>query len=263
MLLLFLFIGNFFTNIFCLLYCFAGPNCHIKLNFTEKLPTKNELLQTCTIITRPSCFVYVKIDYQEQQVNLLFPKSSNHTNSSYPFIDLLAKNTHASIIVRYTVKFKIHNSNQMRLYVLIQCQTLDTCDLNVLRHFWRRFISLDKRRNSYLDFSNLLLSNTSNVTHCFNDQINQTEQCTKSDQLCWASTNISRQCRKYDKNYTYDFIYSYNKVNEPHKLTGENVRYTLACHTNNCNNNETINQVRKKTSFTKKILNKKFVYSLA
>lgn len=251
MLLLFLFILIFFTPIFCLLRCTGGPKCHIKLDFNQIIPTNNELLQTCSIIEVSSCFVYLEIDYVNEQVNILFDNSSNHT-----MIDLLTTNPQASIIRRYTVKVRVHDNNKIQLYVLLQCRTIDQCALRQLRHFWPRFSSLNNRQNIFLNFSKLLFPITSNVNiSCFDDQTNQTEQCGSAfDNICWASTNTHRQCRKYDKNYTNDFIYSYNKVDLPHRLTDENIHYTLACHVNNCNNNETINQVSKKRLFNKVLI---------
>jgi hypothetical protein len=246
MLLLFLFLEIFYTPIFCLLRCTGGPNCHIQLDFNQIIPTNKKLLETCSIIEQSSCFVYLKVNYKDQQVNILFDKSSNDTKSSYPFINLLATNPQASIILRYTVKVQIHDNNKIQLYVLIQCQAIDQCAEKQLRHFWPRFILSNKRRNNFLSFYKFLYPITSNVTSCFYDRTNQIEQCSSFNNICWASTNTHRKCRKYDQNYSNDFIYSYNKVERPHQLSDENVHYILACHVNNCNNNETINQVRQK-----------------
>jgi hypothetical protein len=246
MLLLFLFIEIFFTPIFCLLACTGGPKCHIKLNFNQIIPSNNELLKKCSVINASSCSVYLKVNYEKQTVNILFGRASNNTTSPNFFIDLLATNPEASIIRRYTVRVRIHDENNIRLYVLLQCQTIDQCADRQLRHFWPQFTALNNRRNSFSDFYKLLFPITSNVSSCFDDETNQIEKCLGSDDVCWASTNTTRKCTEYDVSHSNDFIYSYNKVDLPHRLTDENVHYILACHRTNCNNNETIHQVRRR-----------------
>jgi hypothetical protein len=135
----------------------------------------------------------------------------------------------------------MHDENKIRLNILLQCRTSDRCAEQQLRHFWHHFISIENRRNSFQEF---LFLNSFNLTTCFDDQTNQTENCSITDDVCWASTDTPRKCAKHDENHRNGFIYSYNKVDRPHKLTDEQVHYTLACRVNNCNNNETIIRVR-------------------
>jgi hypothetical protein len=242
MILLFLIITTFFIPILCLLRCIGGPNCHIKLSFNQTVPNNKELLETCSIIETSSCSVYLRVDYTDQQVYISFEESSEDTESPHPSIDLLEANPQASIVLRYTVKIRIHNNNKFQLYILLQCRTNNQCSEKQLRHYWPRFISLNNRQNSFHSFSELLLPINSNIINCFDDRINQTVQCSIPDNICWASTNTQRKCT----NHSNEFIYSYNKVERPHQLTDEYVHYTLACHVNNCNNNETIHRVRNK-----------------
>ncbi|CAF3896129.1 unnamed protein product [Rotaria sordida] len=244
MLLLFLFIKFFFLHISYSLNCIGGPNCHIKLDFNQKIPSHKKFLETCSIIKVSLCSVFLKIDYDNQQVDISFEKVSNHTQSPYHYFNLLTTNHQASIILRYTIEVKVYHNNKIQLYVLLQCQTHDQCTERELRHFWSRFISLNNRRYSFIRFYNFLFLNTSNFIDCFDDQTNQTLQCSMfNNNKCWASTDSQRKCINYDKNYPNYFIYSYNKVYQPHRLTDEHVYYKLACHVNNCNNNETIKQL--------------------
>ncbi|CAF2793521.1 unnamed protein product [Rotaria sp. Silwood2] len=244
MVLLFLFIKLFFLPISVSLNCIEGPNCHIKFGFNQTVPSHKKFLEICSTIEIPSCSVFLKIDYDNQQVDISFEKTSKHTQSPYPFIDLLTTNPQASIILRYTVEVKVHHNNKIQLYVLLQCQTHDQCTERQLRHFWPRFISLNNRRNSLSRFYNFLFLNASNFINCFDDQANQTVQCSVFDNnKCWASTHSERKCIKYNINHPNYFIYSYNKVDRPHQLTDEHVHYTLECHVNNCNNDENIRQL--------------------
>jgi hypothetical protein len=242
MFLLFLLIQIFFIPISCLLYCTGGPNCHIKLDFNQIIPSNKELLKTCSIINASSCSVYLKVDYKDQHVDISFDKASNDTKSPHPAVDLLTTNPEASIILRYTVKVRIYTNNEIQLHVLLQCRTVDQCAEKQLRHFWPRFISLNRREGFY----KLLYPITSNVIDCFDDQTNQFEQCSILDHICWASTDTQRKCTIYDNNHCNDFIYSYNSVERPHRLTHEDVYYTLACRVNDCNTNESIHRVRRK-----------------
>jgi hypothetical protein len=247
MFLWFLFIEIFFTSSFCSLQCTGGSQCHIQLKFNQIIPTKKELSKICSIInTSSSCFVYIKLDYDNKQANISFTEPSSEMKSIFSSTDLLTENHDASIIHRYAVHVRIQEKIKVQLYVLIECETVDHCANQQLRHFWPRFISLNSRRNSFMTFYKLLFSNETTFHSCFNDRINQTEQCSNIDNFCWASINTGRQCRQYNKNTTNGFIYSYNKVDRPHQLTTENVHYILSCHVNNCNTNESINQVRRK-----------------
>lgn len=245
-----LFIGNFLTPTFCLIQCFTGANCSIQLKFNQIVPDEKTLLETCSMYNqRKSCSVYVEIDYENQQVKVIFDPLSRLKNYSDSYIDLLAINPKTAKIRRYNVKVQMHNNNNSRkveLDVFIQCQHEDKCEVNQLRHFWYRLVQLDGRRKNFMDFYQLLYSNTSNVTSCFDDKINKIKECDTNKNLCWASNDTERKCQQMDENHFYDFIYAYNRVDRPGILTNENVTYDLACHVNNCNNNETIKQVRKK-----------------
>jgi hypothetical protein len=253
MLFLFLFIEIFFTPVIYSLHCRGGANCHITLNFNQIIPNNHELPKTCSIINRSSCNIYVKIDYNKQQANILFNNISDDIPSMYFISDPLEKNRNASIILRYAVKVEIRAKLDIELYVLLQCRTFDQCADRQLRHFWPRFISLNSRQNIYMSFYKFLFSNTSNFTSCFNDERNQTEQCELDDNICRASTNnTDRKCDEQNDDEAIGFIYSYNKVDLPHRLTTEDVKYVLVCHVNNCNDNETINRVRRKMSSKEK-----------
>jgi hypothetical protein len=257
MIFLFLFIEIFFTSTFCSFRCTGGPNCHITLNFNQIIPSHQELPRTCSIIDAPSCTIYLKIDYNNKQVNILFNEVPMDIKSLYSMMDPLAANLNTSIILRYAVKVRIR---KIELYVLIQCRTIDRCADRQLRHFWPRFISLNPRRNIYMPFYKLLFSNTSNVHSCFNDQTNQIEQCLHTNNICWASSNTHRSCAEYDNEESNGFIYSYNKVDLPHRLTTENVNYVLTCRVNNCNNNETINRVRSRRIFFERKISIKILF---
>lgn len=248
MFLLLLFIILAFIPVSHLLHCTGGPNCYITLGFDQIVPSNRILQEKCSTIEASACSVFLKLDYNDQRVDISFENTSNHVESSYHFIDLLKSNSQALIILRYTVVVENLDKNRIQLYILLQCQTHHRCTERQLRHFWPRFVSLNSRRDSLLRFYNFLNLNTSDSIHCYDDRINQSFQCSTLDNVCWASTDTQRKCMKYNRNLSNYFIYSYTKVHYPRLIVNENVSYILACHVNNCNNNETVKQVRKSRS---------------
>ncbi|CAF4308912.1 unnamed protein product, partial [Rotaria magnacalcarata] len=188
-------------------------------------------------------FVFLKIDYDNQIVDISFESPLHSTESPSPLIALFVNNQRASTILRYNVDVGVHVNNKTQLYVLLQCRTGDRCTEKELRHFWPRFISLNDRRNSLIHFYQYLLLNSSNTVNCSQDQSNQTVSCLTVDSKCWASTDTQRKCIKNNEKHSNYFIYSYNKVHEPNQLTDEHVHYRLACQVNNCNSNETIKKL--------------------
>ena len=240
MLLFVLFIEIFFTPASGLFECAGGPDCHVKLNFNEILPTKRELSSICSITNVSTCSMYAIFNYNKKEVDVLFRDAPKDIKSIYSITNLLENNLQAAIIVRYAVKVKTGCRTNVRLYVLIECKTDDRCAEQQLRHFWGRLTLLYPRRNIFQAFHQLLSSNSSKVRSCFDDQKGVIQQCFNDENICWATVN-DRRCLQY--NESTSFIYSYNKVDLPHQLTTDDVRYTLACHTDNCNHNDTIHEV--------------------
>ncbi|CAF4542384.1 unnamed protein product, partial [Rotaria magnacalcarata] len=87
-------------------------------------------------------FVFLKIDYDNQIVDISFESPLHSTESPSPLIALFVNNQRASTILRYNVDVGVHVNNKTQLYVLLQCRTGDRCTEKELRHFWPRFISL-------------------------------------------------------------------------------------------------------------------------
>ncbi|CAF0816563.1 unnamed protein product [Adineta ricciae] len=219
----------------------GGSNCQIKLNSNSRAPRQKDLFETCKVVNSSSCSVYMKMDFNDQQIYLSFQHPSPTTGSphSYPN-DLLADNPQSSIIRRYTATFHVRDQNRTQLYIWLQCRYRDYCAHVELRTFWGRYVSFDDRYNTLSVLYEFLQPVRSTSINCFDNEFNETVECPTHQKTCWASSDGSQKCVE---NYSDEFIYSYNQVYNPHRLSNENVLYTLTCHSNSCNDNQTIDEL--------------------
>jgi len=228
--------------------CIQDMKCIILLKFDEDISSIYKNSRHCARKQARSCFVGLSLDFTAKQAIILFDRSKHLYNTPLKLDDDLLKiNTTALILRRYTVFIRNHPTFSIGVHIALECEDGDYCTIIALRRYWPRFTSIQRRQNSFLKLSQLFNSNlsSSSVDSCFIETENETEICSKNttNNSCFASINGSRYCIDNNSSQNFDFVYSFNQVDYGYTLTDENIFYSLVCHSNNCNNNETIYEV--------------------